>query len=415
MNLKIIFRGILKEKFNFLLTLIGLSVGFSGFLILQLLIDIELNYDTFHSDYDNIYRVISKVQSTEGDQRIALSDGMLKNHLHEAYTSVNNVTHFIPIYYGINVISKGESFEEEKGLYVDENFNDVFDFTIISGNSKSMFSDVNTIALTKTLAIKYFGEVNVIGQALAIDDGFGTREMTVTGVYDDVPENSSIQFDFLVSNGTYPFWDKLLNRTNKNYFFTYLQFDKKISEEDKNFIESNLDERNQSLNNKEDAFTRKYSLQPIRETHLDTFIEYDISNKTEPKQIYVLWFISLSIILITSINFINTNTILSSSKIKLLGMIKVFGHKNPFSKILVFDSFIKTMLTLSISLLAIGVLNKHIFEQVFHFKLYLTSIYPIVICAIFFIAIGLIGGLIPANYLRKKKISDIVKGKILIT
>ena len=75
MNFKIVIRSIFKEKLKFLLIIVGLAVGFSGFLILQLLISIELNYDTFHNDYENIYRIITETKNSEGEQRITLLDG----------------------------------------------------------------------------------------------------------------------------------------------------------------------------------------------------------------------------------------------------------------------------------------------------------------------------------------------------
>ena len=77
---------------------------------------------------------------------IALFQVVILTHGQEQKVKI--VTQFIPIYYGVSVISKSESFVEEHGLYVDDNFNEVFDFSIISGDSKSMFSEVNSIALS---------------------------------------------------------------------------------------------------------------------------------------------------------------------------------------------------------------------------------------------------------------------------
>ncbi len=258
MNLKIIIRSIVKEKLKFFLIIVGLAMGFSGFLILQLFISIELSYDTFHDDYENIYRIITKTKNTGGDQRTTLSDGGLKFHLSETFPAIKSVTHFIPIYFGIKVMSNGESLVEKNGLYVDEDFNNVFDFSIISGDSKSMFTDVNSIALTKSLAIKFFGNINIVGQTLFIGDGFGARDVKVTGIYNDVPENSSIKFDFLISSRTYPFWERVLNRTNGNYFFTYLRFENKVSKDNKIYIESNLKARNSTLNNHNNNLKKEY-------------------------------------------------------------------------------------------------------------------------------------------------------------
>ncbi len=415
MNFKIVLRSILKEKSKFLLTVIGLAIGFGGFLILQLFIGMELSYDTFHKDYRNIYRIITETSNEEGAQRITLSDGGLKDYLAETISGIKCATQFLPIN-GITITSDDKSLveEEEFGLYVDEDFNHVFDFPLIAGEAGSMFADVNTIAITKSLAIKYFGRVNIVGQRLSVDTGFGTWDLMVRGVYDDLPENSSIKFDLLISGKIYPFWKKLKGRIHRNYFFTYLRFKHELAKDGKSHIESILEARMNTLESAEDNSRRKYTLQAIDKTHLDTLVDYDISNKTEARQIYVLWFISLSIILITSINFINTNTIQSASKIKLLGMVKIFGHKNPFTKILVLDAVIKSILALAVAFLTIGLLNRAIFEQIFHFSLYLPTSYFLLIGSFICLAIGLTGGLIPANYLRKKRIVDIVKGKILL-
>jgi putative ABC transport system permease protein len=411
MNLKIVLRSFLKEKSKFLLIISCLAVGFMGFLILQLYIGLQLSYDTFHRDYENIYRVVASTVTTDGENRIALSDGGLKDYLTETFPSIKSATHFIPIYYGIKVTSGQKSFVEEKGLYVDEDFNHVFDFSIISGDPKSMFNDVNSIALTKSLAIKYFGSVDVLGKELSIDDGFGLKQLVISGIYDEVPMNSSIRFDFLISNKTYPFWDRLRERANKNYFFTYLRFEDKIEKGDKSFIESDINTRNSTFNLQHTADSRTYSIQPMQKTHLDALVEYDLSDKVEPKQIYILLFISLSIVIIATINFINTNTIQSASKIKLLGMVKIFGHRNPFTEILVLDSVLKTLLALCVAIFFVVYLNGSILKQFLGFELSFPSIGLMSGLMFICVLIGVAGGVIPANYLKKKKISELVKGK----
>lgn len=414
-SLKLVLRSIFKEGPDFVLVVVGLAVGFVGFLILQMFISAELSYDTFHSDSNKIFRVVTTTKSTDGkEQRIALSDGRLKNYLSETFPAIHTATQFIPIYYGVKVMSNGQSLVEEEGLYVDQDFNSVFDFPIISGNPMTMFSEVNTIALTKSLAIKYFGRVDIVGEELSVDDGFGTEQLRVSGVYDDIPEYSSIKFNFLISGNSYAFWDKFLDRFNENRFFTFLKFNAKIPKDSRGHIESQLDIRHSAFNGN-NGHLREYVLQNIKEIHLDTKTEYDLSNKIEPRQIYVLWFISLSIIAITAINFINTNTIQSAAKTKLLGMVKVFGHKNPFTSILVIDSLIKILLALSIATIAIIISNKLVFEWAFHYKLHLPSTYLLLVWATVCIIIGLIGGVVPANYLRRKKVSDIVKGKVLVS
>ncbi len=187
--IQIVLRNIFRERLKFLLSVIHLAVGFCGFTLVLLVVSKELSYDKFHKNYENIYRVVSVIESERGEVQIPKAYGALKEYIEESAPSIQSVTHFIPVNYGIKVKLNDKYFDENTGIYVDESFNDVFDFKIIAGDPITMFTQVNSIALTRDLAIKYFGNIDVIGSGLTIDDGWGLRTVLITGIYEQVPDN----------------------------------------------------------------------------------------------------------------------------------------------------------------------------------------------------------------------------------
>ncbi len=406
--LLIILRNIFRERLNFLLLVVYLAVGLCGFTLVLLVVSKELSYDNFHKNYGNIYRVVTVTESESGNVQIPKAYGALKEYLEGSVPSLQCVTHFIPVYYGMKVKSNDEYFVENSGVYVDDSFNDVFDFRIIAGDRNTMFSQVNSIALTRDLAIKYFGSIDVIGRELVIDDGWGLRTVLITGIYEQVPDNSSLKFDFLLNGKSFGNWTRLLE-SNALSFFTFMKFKDKLDEISKEFIESNLNNRLTDLNRN---IKRQY-LQPIQKIHLSTDIRNDLSVKIEPKQIYILLFTAVSLIILTSINFINTNSIHVLSKIKFLGMLKLFGHKNPISKILIIDSCVKCLIALSIVFILVTFIGKSIFAEIFGYRLHLTSHVVFILVMICF-AIGLMAGLIPAMLLSGRRPLDLVKGKSIM-
>ncbi|TDI69458.1 MAG: FtsX-like permease family protein [Bacteroidetes bacterium] len=409
--LLIILRNIFRERLKFLILVVSLAVGLCGFTLVLLVVSKELSYDKFHNNYENIYRVVTVTENESENVQIPMAYGALKEYLEGSVSSLQSVTHFIPVYYGMKVKSNNEYFVENSGVYVDDSFNDVFDFRIIAGDRNTMFSQVNSIALTRDLSLKYFSSIDVIGRELAIDDGWGLRTVLITGIYEQVPDNSSLKFDFLLTGRSYGNWTRLLER-KALLFFTYMKFKDQLDEISKDFIESNLHNRLTDLNNLNKNVKSQY-LQPIQKIHLSTDIRNDLSGKIEPNQIYILWFTAVSILILTSINFININTIQVSSKIKFLGMLKILGHKNPISRILIIDSIIKCLTALSIAFILVTFIGKSIFGEIFGNRLHLTS-HVVFILVMICIAIGLVAGLIPAMLLSGRRPLDLVKGKSLM-
>ncbi|CAN5445949.1 ABC transporter permease [soil metagenome] len=409
--IQIVLRNIFRERLNFLLSVIHLAVGFCGFTLVLLVVSKELSYDKFHKNYENIYRVVTVIESESGNVQIPKAYGALKEYIEESVSTIQSVTHFIPVNYGIKVKINDKYFDENSGVYVDESFNDVFDFKIIAGDPNTMFTQVNSIALTRDLAIKYFGSIDVIGSGLTIDDGWGLRTVLITGIYEQVPDNSSLKFEFLLTGRSYANWTKLSD-SNTLSFFTCINLKDKLDENNKNILESNLNNWLTVLNNLNNKVKSQY-LQPIQKNHLSTDIQNDLSGKIEPNQIYILWFTALSIIILTSINFINTNSIHASSKVKFLGLLKIFGQKSPIFRILIIDSCVKCIIAFFVVLLLANFVGKPIFSEIYGYKLPLTSdmfFILFIIC----LGIGIVAGLIPTMLLCGMRSIDLVKGKSLM-
>ena len=221
---KIAIRNLLKDRFYSFLNIIGLSIGIAASLLILLYIVDELSFDTFHKDADQIYRVA--VRGKFGEEEVArmavscapLANGML-NHIPET----ENVTRVCT---GVIIFNHNEEiYKEVNLLYADSTFFDVFSFQLLEGNKKEVLKDPYSLVLTEESAVRYFGqeafaERSVVGRLIKA----GNETYKITGIVKNIPHNSHMDFDMLVSMSTNsdalsPIW------INMRYF-TYAKLQK---------------------------------------------------------------------------------------------------------------------------------------------------------------------------------------------
>ena len=199
-NLKIIFRTLLKNRYYTFSLIIGFSLSFlSAFTILLFLIH-EFQADTFHKNYRNIYRVLM-------NDPISHEKGLITFHqLPEKlanFPEIKLATHFYaPGKINISAIDKisTSSLLIENSIYADENFLKIFDFNTLSGNREKLLEAPFNIVLTKELAYKLYGNYDIIGEVIDVND----KPYHVTGVVDNIPSNSHIVFSALLSKSSLP-------------------------------------------------------------------------------------------------------------------------------------------------------------------------------------------------------------------
>lgn len=423
---KIAFRNLLKDKFYSFLNIIGLSIGIAASFLILLYIADELSFDKFHEDADRIYRVSAKGKF--GDREIVtmavscapLAEGMLR-HIPEVET-VTRITSEVIIFN-----HNEEIFKEVNVFYADSTFFDVFSFRLYEGDKKTALVDPYSLVLTEESAIRFFGQEalsngTVIGQLIKSGD----ITYKVTGIIENIPHNSHFDFDMLVSMSTNedalsPIW------LNMRYY-TYAKLQKGIESDrvegglrhlvlqylmpqvvqymnfpEKNYTEDNIDE------------TFKFFLQPVIDIHLKSNIRSEIKSNGNIQYIYVFTIISIFIILIACINFMNLATARSAKRAKEVGIRKTLGSdRNRLIWQFYLESFVFIVIAM---LLALGLTEAFrgpfntIAEKNLSFNIFSQPWILGVIAGLLF-GITILAGSYPAIYLTRFSTVQVLTGAI---
>ncbi len=314
---KTAWRSLSKHKAYSIINVLGLTLGIASCLIIFLVVQYELNYDKFNSKSDRIYRVTLNAIDFNPCISMAIA-GPMRNDFPEL-EEVSQAW-----YHQSGLISIGSKKFQDKGvLFADKYFSSVFDYKWIKGNYKTALAEPNSIVLTETYAKKYFGNDNAMGKLVTLD---GQYNLKVTSIIQDLPGNTHLPFNMLVSFETVKndvkglmsaFW------AIPGGSFTYIVAPKnydisKIQNRIHWFVEKNW--------GKEIADGARLPLQPLTDIHFDPrYLNNTISYTTSRETYYVLAAVAILIIIIACINFINLATAQAIHRAKEVGVRKVLG------------------------------------------------------------------------------------------
>ncbi|OFY61328.1 MAG: hypothetical protein A2Y71_12455, partial [Bacteroidetes bacterium RBG_13_42_15] len=310
----------------------GLAIGLTSFLFISLYVLNELSYDRFHRNYENTYRIkiVGRMAGSELDQAVSaapMAQAMLKD-----YPEVLKATRVRPM--GDWLIKFGDKkFNEDGVLFADSTFFDVFDFKLIKGDPQTALVRPRSMILTEEFANKYFGDMEPVGQRIIIESD--TVLYTVTGVLQNVPDNSHIKFDMLASLSTYP---RLANDQIwvSHSFYTYIvvrngtdknDLQKKFREMVIKYVGPQLKEIiGQTIEDFRKAGNDfSYVLEPLKEIHLKGATQYNLEPPGSLTTVYIFGVIALLILVVAIINYVNLATAKSAARAKEVGIRKVSG------------------------------------------------------------------------------------------
>lgn len=424
-HLTIALRSLRRRRIFTLVNVLGLSIGMAVTLVLWKVVDFELSFDKYHAKANSVFRITSSIYSGGTDQWPVVGYD-LGPSLQESVPEVKQCVRRCPLYGGTTVSyfplnDNPVRFTEPNLQFVDGGFFNLFDFTTMYGVLHSALSKPYTIVLTQEIADKYFGkDVDPVGRSLHISH-YG--EFQVTAVLDDVPENSHIDVDILLP------MENLLNsaeyrNTNARVenFITYVElptgvdkhtFEAKMPA----FLKSYLPNDPYTANrfNSEVANKPSIELQPITELHLSNYgWGAGQSEGGSINAVYFLIAISIFILGIAWVNYINLSTARAMERAKEVGVKKVTGA---YKSQLIQQFFVEAVVINTISLIMalilafplLDVLNDIMGKRLsFDF----TSI-QIWIWLMSLLAGGsMVSGFYPAFVLSSFKATDALKGTI---
>ena len=328
--LKIALRNIRRHKGYSFINIFGFAVGITCCLLLTVYVTDELSYDRFYPNAERIYRIANYGVVNGRIDHTTRSSPPLARALAEQFPEVEAVTKCRN--YGFPVLRyKDKVFSEENVFSVDPSFFKVFQTTFIKGTAETALEKPDAIVLTKSMAVKYFGDEDPVGKTINADK---RTDYVVTAVIEDVPANSHFHFDFLRS----------LERNEDakgtiwvfNDFYTYVllkegtdisQLEDKLSGVVKAGINPFLQ---QVLGISADQFLEsggqfRYYFQPLTSIHLQSHLDFELEPNGDILYVWLFSAIGLAILLIASINFINLTTARSSNRSREVGIRKTVG------------------------------------------------------------------------------------------
>jgi len=408
---KIALRNLWKHKAFSLINILGLTVGLTaGFLIFSYVF-FERSYDTFHSKADRIYRVVANVKTPteliEGD-RPAFAVGP---HIKQDFAEIE---HAVRVITGETLlIRKGDKkFVEAETMYADTAFFNMFDFPLTRGDRNTALAAPYSVVLSESAAKKYFGSEDPMGQTLLItEQAFPAR---VTGIMKDIPENSQINGDLVISMTTFTQdWLKGADDFWGSYWpLTYIQLQPGA---DAKHLEKQLPaflEKHAGTEMKKSQMYATLFLEPLKDVYLRSSRGGPIDGNINNVNIFSI--VAIFILVIACINFVNLTTARSSERAREVGIRKVVGAlKRQLTGQFIGESlvlcFIACVLTVLLAALLTPSFNqlagKTVIETVFAAPGRLLLLFA---CAL---GIGLLAGIYPALILSSFRPVSVLKGR----
>jgi putative ABC transport system permease protein len=414
--IKTAWRNLVKNKVFSFINVFGLAVGLACCMFIAAYVWSELSYDTYPTNYKQLYRVGITTLGNGNTTDFPLVDIAVGQGIKNAYPEVLAATRLAqlgPVFVSYNNMQ----FKENKIAKADSNFMRMFSIPLQQGDEKHALVEPRSIVINNDLAKKYFGDRPALGQMLKI----GNDLMKVTGVFDKVPDNSHFHFDAFISMTTFP--ERQQTWSNIGYF-TYLLLDKNadpkklqakfpqlvaehVVPEIQHDMGVSLAEAQKAVN----SFV--FYIKPITDIHLHTSTKFDLEPNGDISYVYIFSALAAFILLLACINFTNLSTASSSRRSKEVGIRKVLGtlKEGLITQFLV-ESIILTLFAMVVALGIVYALlpyfnnlaNKHIGMSFF------LNYKAIGIGIILTLLVGILAGLYPAFFLSSFRIINVLKG-----
>lgn len=320
--LKVAIRNLFKDKQFSLINLTGLSVGTAVVILIMLFVTHEWSYDQFHDKSDRIHRAWVK-EHFKGELIFnSVTPLLLGDELRNNFPEIQAATRYMN---GRSIVRQGELSEEESVYFVDPAFFQLFDFELLRGQRDQVFDQLRQVVITQEMGWKYFGEPNPVGKTLSVELGEEWAEFLVSGIIEEAPNNSSIQYEILLpfDNAEVFFSEQALSCWTCVYGETYVLVDEKTNLEALDAkIAPFIDEQ---VSESYAAGEYIVGLQPLTDIHLNNDIPAGLVAVSDGRYPYILASVAFLILLLGCINFTTLSVGRSVVRAKEVGVRKVAG------------------------------------------------------------------------------------------
>lgn len=312
--IKIALRTLKKNRVYSFINIIGLTIGMTAAFFIFIWVKNEFSYDRYHQDAELIYRLTSydEVNKVKSDKTLLGQELAQRSPEIQTYTRIRPITGKAP-----TVRLHQQLFKEKSAAYVDENWFAMFHFDFIQGSAENFNSQLYSLIISESKAIKYFGEIDVVGELLGVDG----VDYLVQGVIKDAPPNSSFHYDFymgVAARHADAFWKKFDNEGFRNAYRTYVKLRPGAS------LPKVIEQANLIFdqNNRKNT---TFGLLELKDTHFESELALSDLKHGDSRMTYILLLIGILLLFIACINYVNLTTARVSSRIKEVGIQKLVG------------------------------------------------------------------------------------------
>lgn len=410
--LKIALRNLSRNKSYAFINVVGLAIGLACCILITMYVIHELSYDKFHSRSDRLYRVTESYTSENQTTWYATTFSALAATLKQEFPDrIKHVSHVYPTK-GLLIGPGNEKYQEDNIIFADSAFFEMFTFPLAQGAPSDVLSNPFSMVITESAAIKYFGNESPVGQTITFKDSRQSFDFEITGVAENPPNNSHIQFDYVIS------FESL--KTMRPWEYNVWYYPPMYT-----YVELALPKAAPNLVNAfpgmykkyrgEEAESYKLGLQPVTDIRLHSGLQNELSATSDITYVYLFSAIAGFILIIACINFMNLTTARSMKRAREVGMRKTLGaQRSQLIRQFLSEAIIMAFMGLILAVITVEAMLPY-FNDISG-KTLSTAVFdswfiPFVLTGVI-LFVGLVAGSYPAFYLSSFKPVQVLKGTL---
>lgn len=411
--LKMVLRR-LRRQFTFsFINIFGLGTGLATCFIILLFIRTERSFDQFHQDADSMYR-LTKTYPMGGQ---VVNTVEMRNYfmpvIDELIPAIESYCQIKNIEDEVLIETLNETLEEGRAAFVTDNFFDFFSFNLLSGSKSGVLDEPYTMTISESMAVRYFGDDSPLGEVMKLNFPGDERvlELKVTGVFEDMPVNSHLHMDFLLSMNTGVAENKKrgIRSFVMQHSYFKLQTDKDIS-----VVTAQLPAIEQEH---APGFFKKLNMhlgtQPVTDIHLKSDMQKEFEANGSEQYLYLLGVLGVFILLIAAFNYMNLATAQALDQAKEVGVRKVMGsHRRQLVVRFIIESLTMSVLGLMLATFIVYLTLPYFAELSGKLLVFDMNQYGLMIPEFIGLTIvmGLLAGMYPAFYMSGFQVVKSLKG-----
>ena len=402
---KIAMRSLWRHKLYSSINIIGLAVGLAACLLMSLYVRHELTYDGFHTKADRIIRITSFFKTPDEPMAVADSPTLLAPFLNRNYPEVEKAVRFHSV--AATIKHKAKLFNEGNVYYADQAVFDVFSYSFVAGSKQQALAQPNTAVLTETLAKKYFGDKDAVGQTLQINK----TPYRITGVMADLPSNADLRINILLSRDFSKAKTWIIDDLSV-YTYVLLKgttnlktLEKKLNIISQRYIQPELNQMG------DEGYSLEFQTEWLNDVHYSEG-KLEDTPKGNKQYGYLFSFLAAFVLVIALLNYISLLTARATERAKEVGIRKANGaFRMQLIRQFLFESLLISTLSVLVSVLLLQI-SIPVLNDLLEIKLQTGWLELSVWISLGLIITTLLGGLYPAFVLSAFRPAEALRGLV---